>query len=206
KAYYYAMISFVDDCVGRLVGELRKLGLAENTCIIFTSDHGEFLGDYGLLGKGERHYDCIVRVPLVIWCPSRFGPRTVQRVVETVDLLPTICELAGVQRPAGAQGWSLVGLMEGGQWQGPDDALIEGEWEQDGDRRSNRTLRTARYRLSCYSHAESGELYDLQEDPRELNNLWAEPAYRDLREQLTLRLMQRMMQSDDPLPARIAPY
>ncbi len=206
KAYYYAMISYVDDGVGRLMGELRRLGLADNTCVIFTSDHGEFLGDYELLGKGEQHCDCVVRTPLVMWCPSRFGSRRVEQVVETINLLPTICDLAAVEAPAGAQGWSMVPLMEGGRWDGPDDALIEGEWEVGGKRQWNRTMRDARYRLTCYSHGDGGELYDLQEDPHELKNLWSEPTCRDQRDKLLMRLMQRMMQSEDPLPPRIAPY
>ena len=101
KARYYAMIELIDHNVGRLLEALERTGQREHTLIVFTSDHGETLGDHGLLLKGCRFYEGLVRVPLIWSWPGRFQPglRT-DALVELIDIVPTLLDLAGLPLPA----------------------------------------------------------------------------------------------------------
>lgn len=135
---YYAMISEVDEKIGQILSALDDAGLTEQTMIIFSSDHGEWLGDHGKFGKGYPADDAISRIPLVVAFPEKKPPaRRLSEIVEGVDILPTLLEVAGVQTPPWLQGQSLRPVMTGGHRTNPD-ALTEG--------RGWKTLRTPDYR------------------------------------------------------------
>ena len=215
-AHYYGLIEMIDHNVGRIMGALRANGLSENTVVLFTTDHGEALGDHGMWGKGPYHYDSVIRAPFIISSPDRFpGGQTHEGVVSLVDFAPTILDIAGVPIPEGPKprepvsedetapwpGRSLVPVLTGEESGTTGTALVEDD--QDGYGLRLRTLVTQRYRLTAYSGQSYGELFDLQEDPEEVWNLWDDPAHRSVRDELRLELLDRIMDTDYPLPRRM---
>lgn len=197
KHGYYAMVSEVDHHVGRILAGLEARGLSEDTLVIFTADHGEWLGEHLMYGKGYPGQDCVSRVPLLIRWPAGVTEpgRTVSRIVEAVDVVPTLLACAGIPIPAHLQGrpWPLDGTF--GEI-GEGSALMEGTgWK---------SLRTARYRF--ISHASGQEaLFDLLEDPGEHSNLAGDPAQAETLAELRRLLLERLLKLERPLP-RTWPY
>jgi arylsulfatase A-like enzyme len=204
-AHYYGMISLVDHSIGRVLDTLDRTGLAENTLVLFTSDHGELLGDHGLLLKGPFLYEGLVRIPLIWRLPGRIrAGATLDHVAGHVDVTQTILDFLGVDAPAGVQGQSLAGALETGEtaglrlWQ-----LTEYHTGFDPDL-TLKQLHTGRYKLTYYGHPHFGELFDLQSDPHEERNLFHDPASAGLRHQLTTMLLDALMATEDPLPPQIS--
>jgi arylsulfatase A-like enzyme len=173
RAHYYAMISLVDEQVGRLVGALGDLGLLEDTVVIFSSDHGEMLGDHGLARKGLFHYEPLIRIPLAVYGPGRCVAGVRQPgIVQSVDIPATILGVAGIQLPYQYQGVPLVPWLRGERDDPPRvSALITngGEGPHYSPWPELRTLVTERWKLSHYTGEDYAELDDLQDDPLELN-------------------------------------
>lgn len=201
-ALTYGMIACIDDAIGRVLATLARLGLDERTVVIFTSDHGDLLGDRGLVFKQALHYEGLIRVPLVWRDPSRAPART-DALASTLDLAPTILARAGVPIPWGVQGEDLLAVHEG---HAPrrSGLLVE---EEDlpihmGALGSQRlwSYVTDRWRLTLWQDAPDGELFDRREDPDELRNLWHEPGARQHRAALTEALLRERMRLTDPLP------
>ena len=114
KAAYYAMIKLIDDQLGRILEALDETGQRDNTVIIFTSDHGEMLGDHGLIQKGCRFYEGLVRVPLIFSWKGNFESGLISdALVELVDKTPTLLELVGLTVPEGIHGSSLLPILRG---------------------------------------------------------------------------------------------
>jgi arylsulfatase len=207
-ALTYGMISMIDDAVGRVLASLERLGLANDTLVVFTSDHGDFMGDHGLLLKGPLHYRGLVRVPF-IWADPRPGARTnatQDALAGTIDIAQTMLDVAGLAGYNGMQGASLLPAVAGDV--PARAALIV---EEDGQRPMFglpgaprvRTVITASTRMSVYAGAPWGELYDLAQDPTESENRWPELPLRaqhlELLAQATLELADR-----SPAPTRLA--
>ena len=190
KSYYYGMISENDEYIGQILDHLRETGLASRTIVIFNSDHGEMLGDHGLLFKGGYFYDEVVRVPLIVRAPGKLAAgKRVKGLSEEIDLAPTVLELLGLPIPAGMQGQSLL---------------------KDKPRRSVHSefpnikmLRTEKWKLVHYLHAPHGELYNLAEDPHELYNLYDDAAGAKMRHEMESELIDWFIDSADPLLAPI---
>ena len=281
-AAYYAMIELIDENIGRLLDALDETEQRENTVFIFTSDHGEMLGDHGLLLKGCRFYEGLVRVPLIISWPGRFPPQeepapddlpdengsseeegadpeaatsstqddlpdengsteeegadpeaassstpdanapeapaglVSDALVELIDIAPTLLELADLPVPPGMQGRSLLPLLRGEaplhqhrdfvrcEYYRALNPDVPGRAHHEG---SYATMyRDERYKIVVYHGYEQGELYDLQEDPGEFNNLWAEPDCADLRFDLMRRNFDALAFSVDPGPPQTRPH
>jgi len=186
---YYASVSFMDAQVGRVVDALDRLGLADNTIIVFTSDHGYHMGEHGLWQKMSL-FEESARVPLLIVAPGVTKPGTVARApVSQVDLYPTLAELAGVKAPAALQGQSLVPMLRDVGVTGRNWALTQ-VTRGNGPRRTfGYTLRTPRWRYTEWDGGEAGrELYDHDADPRELTNLAAEADRADVVAELAAQL------------------
>ncbi len=207
KAAYYAMVSLVDDEVGRILAALDEQGLAENTLVIFTSDHGEMLGDHQLMLKGPMMYECAVRVPLLMRWPGVLpAGRRRDELVQWIDLASTALDAAGLAQGPRMQGQSLLPLARGDA-----DAKIRGwalcEYRNSGhpyDPPVHTTmLRHDRFKLVVYHGApatereRSGELYDLAADPTELRNLWHDPDSRQTRTDLQEMLLDVLVAADD---------
>ena len=171
---YYAMISYVDDKIAELMATLDAAGLAEQTIIVLTSDHGDMLGERGLWYK-MNFFEDSARVPLIIHAPERFQPRRVAENVSLVDLLPTFLNLAGGEAPA-LDGHSLTPLMAGDRAGWPDTVL--GEYTAEASIAPIFMVRSGPYKyIACA--ADPAQLYDLAADPRERVNLAGDPAHRE---------------------------
>jgi arylsulfatase A-like enzyme len=203
-ALTYGMITMVDDAIGRILAQLKSLGLAENTIVVFTSDHGDFMGDHQLLLKGALHYQGLVRVPFIWADPvTRHQGLNSGALCGTLDLANTILDRAGLEGHYGMQGISLLPAIDGADT-GYDSLLIE-EHQRRGymGLKNNfraRTLMTQAYRLTVYEGADWGELYDLRNDPAEARNLWNDSQSQQKRHELMERLARKMMELSDTSP------
>lgn len=188
---YYAMISEVDDYVGKILASLEASGKRNNTIVVFTSDHGEWLGDHLRYGKGYPADDAVSRVPLIISAPGGLRGQARHAVVEAVDIAPTLLELAGIQIPTFLQGESLAGLVEGGGESRKSVALTEGDgWK---------CLRSDRYRYLV--HADGREnLWDLDADPGAYFDVAARADYANALADCRKTLLQRLLEIERPLP------
>jgi arylsulfatase A-like enzyme len=181
-ALTYGMIALIDDMIGRILTTLDRLGLSDNTIIVFTSDHGDFMGDHHLLLKGPVHYQGLTKVPFIWADPTDSGGgRVCDRLASGIDFAPTVLDRAGLQIFYGIQGKSLLPLISGGTAPLHEALLIEEENQRplfgfDGPPRIN-TLQTEDWRLSIYDQIAWGEFYDLRSDPHEMNNLWDSPDH-----------------------------
>jgi arylsulfatase A-like enzyme len=211
--HYYAAISLIDDGVGRLVKALQDTGQMDNTILVFNADHGEFLGNHGLIRKPSLHYDEILRVPLILRLPGQAAAgRRVRGLVELTDLHPTLLRLAGLPVNPGVQGRDWSGALLENQPIGRDSILSDMYDDcvrqetcgipSGGPFMAVQTLRTDRWKLSVYPTAgpEYGQLFDLEADPDEAHNQYGNPDLRDVREHLLWQLLQRVAGNTDPLP------
>ncbi len=203
KAHYYGLISHVDDQAGRLIAALDRLGQRGKTLIIFTSDHGEHLGDHGLEGKG-LHYDSCSRVPLIISHPNKIRKNhTYNQLVEHVDLLPTILDYCTVQLPPALQGRSLRPLLEGDKsHQERSSAFIEMKHPFEF---SFKAVRTHDY---AYCRWQDGreELFDMIKDPHQLRDVCREKAYEDALNRMRSELLTRWYNTEKQYPLRSGHY
>ncbi len=187
KRAYYAAISFVDAQIGRLLDAVDRLGLRENTIIVFWSDHGYHLGEHGLWFK-QSCFEESTRVPLIISVPGqKTAGRGTTRPVELVDLYPTLAELAGLTPPPHLEGNSLCPLLADPQaaWTHPAYTQVQ----RGAD--PGHSVRTERWRYTEWAAGARGqELYDHDADPRELHNLAGDPQYAAVVAQMKALLKQ----------------
>ena len=220
-AHYYGLIEMIDDQIGRVMTMLNQTGLMENTVVIFLADHGEALGDHGMWGKGPYHFDSVIRVPFLVSWPGHIQPdSTCDEIVSLLDFAPTILDMAAVaipegrippepEAPAAPSPWPgqslrpmLLGEDETTANAGSERcALIE--MDEDYLSFKMRTLVTKQYRLTVYSGLDYGELFDLENDPYELQNLWDEPAKYLLRNELKDKLLHKIMTTDISVPRQM---
>ena len=207
----YGMITLIDEVIGELVARLEATGAAKNTVIIFTSDHGDYMGQHGLFLKGPAHYQSLVKVPF-IWCDPlpEYNRGVVDALASYVDIGRTILDRADLWPYHGAQGQSLLPLLTGKTDIHRTRVLIETVsfspqfelpiWA------AVRSLVTERYRLTVYNHIGEGELYDLQRDPEEMANLWHSAKHAAIKSELLFQLVQEMSSLADTtrLPMSLA--
>ena len=193
RAAYYGLITYLDDKIRRLLDALAEQGLAENTVVIHTSDHGESLGEHGLWRK-MNFYEQAARVPLQISWPGNIpGGQRFAGAVSLVDVTATILDMAGQgaasERFLSPDGDSLLPLMRGTSTQWKDEAFVE--HLAHGTDRARAMIRQGAWKL-CYSHGEPPdiELYDLESDPGEFNNLAGQPGHQQVQSRLEARLME----------------
>ena len=187
---YFASITFMDAQVGRILDTLDRLGLADNTIIVFTSDHGYHLGEHGLWKK-QSLFEESARVPLIIAAPG-IGPKgSVARApVGLVDLYPTLAELCGVETPDSLQGQSLVPMLKDPSQSGRGWSLSQVVRRGKPQRVFGFTLRTPRWRYTEWDEGRQGrELYDHEHDPSEQTNLASDPAQTDRVKKLSAQLV-----------------
>jgi len=209
--HYYASISLVDECVGRLLDTLRDTGQLENTIIVFVSDHGELLGNHGLLHKPSFHYDELLRVPLIIKAPG-IPSRRIEGLVELVDLQPTLLGLLGLPINPGVQGIDWSGALRSGseirrsniysEMYHLDPMVCE---TSSGPFTACQTIRTENWKLNVYPRdsLSCSQLFDLTADPEEATNLFHDPVHREVREEMLWGLLKRVHENVDPLPLRL---
>jgi arylsulfatase A-like enzyme len=230
KAYYYALISHVDDQIGRILRYLDDSGLRDNTLIVFTSDHGEHLGDHGLVQKGPPGLESCAHVPLIVVPPTAHATtdranattdrananganaapgRVYAEIIEAVDIAPTILDYCGVQSPPFFQGRSFRPLLQSdGDYEPRTSAYIE---FKDPLRSSWKTVRTAAYKYSVYTadgdpSSQRELLFDLQADPHEQRNVARDPAYAEALDDMRRELIRRWFTVEGQYPLRTGAY
>ncbi len=230
RSNYYGMLRLIDDQIKRLVEGLQERELEENTIVIYLSDHGDFVGEYGLMRKGADLSELLVRIPMVWKGPgiAAKGKET-QAFANLVDIFPTICDILGEERPMGVQGKSLLPILK--QQEGFEcefdkaysESGFSGMYWNDEDMLDYRTegatqdmtafdclntwtqcgqVRTLRMEDYRIQIDMMGEgyLYDLSRDPMELQNLWKDPEYSSVKDKMMQELLAVMLQNTDVLP------
>ena len=181
---YYGMISYIDEKVGRILRTLEETGLADDTVVIFTADHGDMMGERGMWFK-QHFFDWSGKVPFIVHAPSRWKPGQVTEAVSLVDLLPTFTDLAsggkfdGFVKPL--DGASLLPALEG-ETSGMSDTVVA-EFAADGSTGVSRMVRKGPWKLMWIEGVDT-LLYNLDDDPEEVNDLFADPAHAGTRAEL----------------------
>ena len=205
KAACWAMCDLIDVQVGRMLNALEQTGQAENTIVIFTTDHGEMLGDHGVYLKGPYFYEGTVHVPLIMRWPKGFSAAEYQSFVELVDLPQTLLDFIGLKHHPGMQGKSFAGMLNGFQ---PDDhrSSVYCEYQnsiafhREPSVWSSTMVQNKRFKIVKHHTSEFGELYDLLNDPHEQRNLWSDSASTGHKVRMLELLADRISLTRDPLP------
>jgi arylsulfatase A-like enzyme len=209
RALTCGMIACIDDAVGKVLAALQRSGKRDDTVVIFTSDHGDHLGDHRLMLKGAEQYQSIVRVPF-IWSDPQANtqPKRTDAMASTMDIGATVLERAKIEPPSGMQAKSFLQAMDG---KPARDAVFIQYDHQASSPGTNipvrvHTLVDDRYRLSVFHATGWGELYDLKDDPGEFENLWDDANHATTRARLTEKLLLAEIEHIDraPLPTRRA--
>lgn len=187
---YYGMVSYIDDKVGQIVGELKRLKMLDNTIVIVVSDHGEMLGEHGMWFK-RTFFDPAAKVPLIFYCPERFKMgQKINRVVSLVDVGATLMKLAKVTDAdswiAEMDGDSFHHLLSGDDANWKDEAICE--YYGEGPIHPMLALRKGSFKY-VHVHQEEPLLFDMIEDPYETKNLVREPGYKEIANELQSRLL-----------------
>ena len=195
----YGYVSLLDEQVGRMLASLEDLGVAEETAVIFTTDHGGMVGAHGLPDKGPFLYDPVCRIPLIVRLPGGRGAGTRdEHIVYNMDLMPTFLELAGAAAPDELDGASLVPLWTGRQDSFPGRPAAFCEYHGHQVPAFGRMVRTQRHKY-VFNGCGLDELYDLQDDPLERRNLIHDRTCRDRLAELRAILADYLRQEHDPV-------
>lgn len=188
---YYGMISYIDDKVGEIMDVLNKTGLADNTIVIFTSDHGEMMGERGMWFK-QHFFEWAAHVPFIVVAPDRFKPSKVAQNISLIDLMPTLLDLASESEFTGyaapCDGTSLVPALNGDTSAMSDVAISE--FAADGSTGPSRMVKKGNWKL-MWLEGQDTLLYDVKADPKELNNLAGQPAHAVIEAELSEILFDR---------------
>ena len=230
RSNYFGMLRLIDDQVKRFVEFLEARDLRDNTIIVFVSDHGDFVGEYGLVRKGPEMPECLARIPMIWTGPGIIGsPQPHEAHVSLVDVMPTLCEVIGVHLPNGVQGRSLWPLLTGRDYPKEEfssvyveqgmgglhyvegDALVNPEddglrpgvgFDELNSRTQSGTMRMLRkgdWKLA-FDMQGHGQLYNLAEDPVELENLYGKAEVAQIQTEMLAELLAWTLRAQDPLP------
>lgn len=197
--YTYAMVHNIDRAVGRIVAALRARGLWDNTIIIFTSDHGDFLGDHGLLLKTLVGCDSLLHVPFILRAPEVNLPARVATPMSNCDVLPTLTALAGLTAPPHLHGRDILPVVRSGA-----DHVALAHCFTGHVARNNFTIYDADYRLTWYPGADYVEIFDHRTDPAEIHNLAGQPAVAARQAALQQRIMEATFHQTNPMTGRFS--
>jgi uncharacterized sulfatase len=187
----------MDRHIGRILDALDETGLAEDTLVVFSSDHGDLLGDHGFWWKSLVAYEESIRLPMVVRLPGRVpaGARSAA-FQNMIDLAPTFLGYAGAAAPVEMEGVDQRHAWEDADARVREDTVVE---ERPTDAPwCQRILVTETHKLAFYAGRDYGELYDVQADPDQVRNLWDDPAQADLRDRLIARLLSEEMRRRRP--------
>jgi len=195
-ARYFGHCTLIDDMVGRVVNTLDRLGQLDNTIIIYTADHGDCLGAHKLIEKGEFMYDEIYRIPFVVAHPNCENPGSINDdFVYLHECLPSFLEAAGLNAPNNLDGQSFYSAMAGDQTpNGREEVFCV--FDRHFTIANQRMVRTRTHQFTFNPH-DTGELYDLEKDPYQLNNCYGDPNYSDIQKDLMDRMARYMDELGD---------
>lgn len=221
-ATMYGQITFCDKAIGMLLDKLKELGLDQNTIVVFTADHGNFGGRYGLIGKTKAFYDALVRIPLIISLPGVEGGNTLNAQIENIDVMPTVMEFLGFEKAKRIKGRSFLSLIKGesadhhrdvifsevGLPESPPDIMSKEEFEPYRKKRIEEdgtswfldyTVRGRSAMVKkdgwkyCFYTNDREELYNCNEDPLELENLAIRKEYADKLQEMRMLWKERVL-------------
>jgi len=207
-ALTYASVAMVDEAIGEILALLDKLGLSENTIVIYTSDHGDFMGDHGMLFKGPCPFKGPLHIPLIWRVPGITKGVISESLVSSIDYPKTILNLLNIperHHPPEMQGYDITSLLKNPNKKIRDCCFIEND-EEIGPLKSRvRHLITKDYKLTVYEEMEGfGDLFHRKNDPDELNNLWYNKDMKDVRFKLVDKLLHETLKAQTRNPKRIA--
>ncbi len=200
-AYYHAMIEMIDISVGKVIKAIKDAGEYDDTLFIFASDHGEHLGSNGLWRKGYFLYDHIIRSPFFMTWKNGFadGIRN-DELYQALDIAPTILDLLDLPIPVGMQGKSFANVLKGKKVPGREYIYCQGAYAPLGSFIDSICIRTRDAKLNYFPSDGFGHLFDLRNDPDEMNDLYESPEYQDLRKQMLELYIKAFYDQRDPLP------
>ena len=222
RRIYWGMVTYIDDELGKLMAALDERGLAEDTIVVFTSDHGDYMGDHRMIRKGPHLYEALTRVPLIVRWPGRVLPRPTDAMAVNLDVMPTLCDLIGIEPDWDLHGRSFAPLLLGeadghrervfmehgapGPVLQPGD-LTDREWQELEDsvghhlcptiyRGRTKGVRSGRWKY-CHTPGDVEELYDLEADPDELHNLADRPEHAAVIQQHREHILDWLIRTED---------
>ncbi|MGI5818906.1 MAG: sulfatase [Armatimonadota bacterium] len=206
----YDQMRFIDHQFARVIDALDRLGVADETLVLFMADHGLSLNDHFQWRHGPFLFDEVTNIPMIWRLPGGASNAVTEELVEEVDIMPTILDALGVEQPAGVQGRSILPILRGDEGaRGRESVLMQERQAPDlaarglePERITQWAVRTHDLKLVHYPGENFGELYDLRNDPGEFRNRWGEPGYEARRAEMERLLLDRIAQSRDPLPER----
>jgi arylsulfatase A-like enzyme len=199
RAHYYANVTMIDEKIGEILEALKQKGLLDDTIVVFTSDHGDCLGDHGHIEKWVM-YDCATHMPLIIWGPKFFeGGKKMDALCQQFDIVPALFELAGVKQNEGWEARSLLPLIRNESGAKGRDYVFSEQCRDPTFQGSEfmTMVRSRDWKLVHYAgEDQGGELYDLTQDPEESRNLWNDSAYAAKKTEMLNVLLNWRIRSD----------
>ena len=187
-AVYYGMVSMMDKYIGKILDKLEALGLKEETLIVFTTDHGHFVGQHGLVAKGPFHYEDMIKIPFIASQPGTLPQGQRSDAMQSIaDLVPTFLDSVGLKIPR-----SITGINQLPVWKGEVDKVRDHIIVENRHQPTTMNLKTyvdERYKITVYYNREYGEMFDLETDPGEVDNLWNNLDFKDLKTDLLQKLI-----------------
>jgi len=211
-AYTYGTIALLDDSIGQVLAALDKLGYADNTIVVYTSDHGDLMGEHGMLFKGPSPYNGVLQVPMIWRVPGLTKPSVTDALISSIDYPKTILQLLGIperKHPPNMQGYDMTPVLKHPSTKIRDCCYIEHD-EEVGPKGPLycrlRHLITENHKLTVYEGIKGfGDVFDRKNDPLELHNLWYNEDFKGKRFELVERLLQESLTVQTRNPKRIAP-
>ena len=202
-AIYYGMVSFMDHQIGLILDELDAQGIADNTLIVFTTDHGHYIGHHGLTAKGPFHYEQGIKLPFIVRYPGHVpAGESSSSLQALVDLPQTFLSACAIEVPGIMQGVDQMPV-----WRGEKDSVRDGvicEFRHNPTKVHLRSYINERYKLTLYRDRKWGELFDLQEDPEEINNVFEDSDYASIKATLMSQWLNEEMRREHTRMPRVA--
>ena len=205
-AHTYGAVTMIDDGVGEILSTLEKSGLSENTIVIYTSDHGDLMGEHGLTTKGPYPFKGILKVPLIWKMPRMHNGDISDSLVSSIDITNTLVNLLGIKDKnftKRQQGYNLSPIFKNPAMKIRDCCLIEEDEEGGFLSARLRHLMTDKYKLTIYEGLENhGDLFDRENDPNEIHNLWYEKDYEEIRIRLLNKIFHESLKMQSRYPEK----
>ncbi|MCH2206552.1 MAG: sulfatase-like hydrolase/transferase [Lentisphaerales bacterium] len=196
RAHYLANVTMIDQKIGEIMDNLEKKGMLDNSVVIFSSDHGDCLTDHGQSQKWSM-YDIVNRVPMIVWGPKYFeGGRTVEDLIQNMDVGPALLEMAGARIDPNMQAKSVLPVLKGEEWSGRKEVFAEQVQDKNFTCSEYMSMiRDEEWKLVHFMGEDHGQLFDLKADPDEVNNLFYKDEFSGKKAEMTNKLLNWYMSS-----------
>jgi uncharacterized sulfatase len=199
----YGMVSLMDKYIGKILDKLDELGLTRNTLVVFTTDHGDFFGQHGLMKKGAFHYEDLLKLPMVARFPEKMpAGKRCDALQSVVDLAPTFLSFCGIEVPQSMTGKNQKDVWLGTLERARDHVIVENHHEPTVTH--VKTYVGKKHKITVYYNRSYGEIFDLEKDPGEVNNLWDDPNAKELKTELLLKMVHAELGKEPMWMPRLA--